>query len=63
MDGTVIEAVFAEHYGRAVASLIRLLHRTGRTADAAAAYDAAISLATNDIERAHLQRRRSSLGR
>ncbi|MFI8977865.1 RNA polymerase sigma factor [Nocardia asteroides] len=40
-----------------------LLHRTGRTADAAAAYDTAICLATNDIERAHLQRRRASLGR
>ncbi|GAD87642.1 putative RNA polymerase ECF-type sigma factor [Nocardia asteroides NBRC 15531] len=39
-----------------------LLRRIGRTADAAAAYDTAISLATNDIERAHLQRHRATLG-
>lgn len=39
-----------------------LLRRFGRTADAAAAYDTAISLAINDIERAHLQRRRATLG-
>lgn len=34
MDATVIEAVFAEHYGRAVASLIRVLGDIGLAEDA-----------------------------
>jgi RNA polymerase sigma-70 factor (ECF subfamily) len=40
-----------------------LLRRLGRDADAAAAYDAGITLAGNGAERAFLRRRRESLGR
>ncbi|MEV4166649.1 RNA polymerase sigma factor [Nonomuraea dietziae] len=40
-----------------------LLTRLGRTADAVAAYDEAITLATNNTERAFLQTRRARLGR
>ena len=38
-----------------------LLARLGRTAEARAAYDEAIALATNDTERTFLQNRRSRL--
>jgi RNA polymerase sigma-70 factor (ECF subfamily) len=39
-----------------------LLRRLGRTADAAAAYDAAIARADNAVERGFLRRRRRALG-
>ena len=38
-----------------------LLRRLGRSADARAAYDAAIELAGNEAERAYLTRRRGTL--
>ncbi len=38
-----------------------LLVRAGRADEAVAAYDAAIGLATNAAERAHLERRRAAL--
>jgi RNA polymerase sigma-70 factor (ECF subfamily) len=40
-----------------------LLGRLGRTADARAAYDAALDLTVNAVERRHLERRRSELSR
>jgi RNA polymerase sigma-70 factor (ECF subfamily) len=40
-----------------------LLGRLGRTADARAAYDAALELTVNAVERRHLARRRSELSR
>ncbi len=43
------------------AALADLLVRAGRGADAVAAYDAAIGLATNAAERAHLERRRGAV--
>ncbi|MFN3341022.1 MAG: RNA polymerase sigma factor, partial [Dietzia sp.] len=38
-----------------------LLRRLGRSADAVAAYDAAIAAAGNEAERAYLRRRRAQL--
>jgi RNA polymerase sigma-70 factor (ECF subfamily) len=46
------------HYHAARADLLR---RLGRGSDAAAAYDRALALATNQVERAYLERRRRSI--
>jgi predicted RNA polymerase sigma factor len=59
--------IYREEYGRVVASLVRrfadLLRRLGRSAEARAAYDAAISSTENEAERAYLSRRRGSPAR
>jgi RNA polymerase sigma-70 factor (ECF subfamily) len=56
-----IEGLDAHHVLHAVRA--DLLGRLGRTAEATAAYDAAIARTGNTIERAHLSRRRDSLAR
>jgi RNA polymerase sigma factor (sigma-70 family) len=50
-------------YAPAAASRAELLSRLGRTAEAAAAFEAAIALPQNAAQRAHLQRRLSTLPR
>ena len=52
-----LEALLPMHVVRA-----ELLRELGRPDEAAAAYDAALSLADNAVERAHLESRRGSLG-
>jgi RNA polymerase sigma-70 factor (ECF subfamily) len=52
-----LEALVPMHVVRA-----ELLRELGRLEEATAAYDAALSLADNDVERAHLESRRASLG-
>jgi RNA polymerase sigma-70 factor (ECF subfamily) len=56
VDGLPLEGYHAFHATRA-----DLLRRLGRTAQARAAYDRAIGLATNPAERAYLVRRRDQL--
>ncbi|MEP7088932.1 MAG: RNA polymerase subunit sigma-24, partial [Nocardioidaceae bacterium] len=48
---------------RVAAVRAELLSRCGRTAEAGAAYDDAISACRNDVERAHLLERRQALPR
>jgi RNA polymerase sigma-70 factor (ECF subfamily) len=50
-------------YHRLHATRAELLARLGRDTEAGAAYDQAVTLATNDTERAYLQNRRSRLDR
>ena len=52
-----------EGYHLLHATRAELLRRLGRDVEALEAYDRAIALATNNAERAHLQRRRESLSR
>jgi RNA polymerase sigma-70 factor (ECF subfamily) len=56
IDGRGLDGYYLFHAIRA-----DLLRRSGRDADAAAAYDAAIGLATNAAERGYLERRRATL--
>ena len=51
-----------ERYHLLHAARADLLRRLGREAEAAAAYDAALALATNPVERRFLERRRAELG-
>ena len=56
-----VDALALEDYHAWHATRADLLRRLGRSADAAAAYAAAIALAANPAERRYLQRRRDSL--
>jgi len=73
-----IERVFREEYGRAVATLVRLLRDielakeavadallpmwTGRTDEARGAYDQALALTSNAVERERVARRWDETG-
>ncbi|GAB3843315.1 RNA polymerase sigma factor [Micromonospora andamanensis] len=56
-----LEDIDLPGYHRLPATRAELLARLGRDAAARAAYDEAAALATNETERAHLQRRRTEL--
>ena len=56
VDALDLPAYLPFHLTRA-----ELLARLGRAADAVAAYDAALALSTNAVERQHLQRRRDAV--
>jgi RNA polymerase sigma-70 factor (ECF subfamily) len=59
----VVEGLDLAHYHLFHATRAELLRRLGRTADADAAYDAALVLATNEAERRFLGQRREALRR
>jgi len=66
MDGAapalaIVDRLRLDDYHLFHATRADLLHRLGRDADAVAAYDVAISLAANAVERRLLQRRRDTL--
>jgi RNA polymerase sigma-70 factor (ECF subfamily) len=68
LDGAVVALAEVErleltNYHAWHATRADLLRRLGRSADARAAYDAAVGLAVNPAERAYLTRRRASLAR
>ncbi|KAB1916357.1 RNA polymerase sigma factor [Micromonospora sp. AMSO31t] len=58
-----LEDVDLPGYHRLPATRAELLARLGRDAEARAAYDQAMALATNETERSHLQARRTELTR
>ena len=57
----VVDQIEIEIYHLLHATRADLLRRVGRVDDAAAAYDIALELATNNAERAFLEQRRRSL--
>jgi RNA polymerase sigma-70 factor, ECF subfamily len=57
----LVDALALERYHPWHATRADLLRRLGRTADAVAAYDAALALTDNEAERAYLVRRRGEL--